>query len=77
MSLEQNAATSDPAKKEKKLTRNEKGEAVKFNQLNKLYNELMVRKTVKNSRTKKAVVDDVLRMTSGVLAQVDYIQFLI
>lgn len=71
--VEKSYSANDHSKFEKKSGKGEKGEGVKFNQLNKLYNELMLRKVSKDARPKKVVVDDVIRMTSGIMAQVQYL----
>ena len=46
-----------------------KGDFIKFQKLNMLYNELMV-KDAKGNRLKTAVIDEVFKSTSGILTQV-------
>ena len=42
---------------------------IQFQELNKLYNQLMPKKEEKG-KPKKVIVDEILKMTSGILAQV-------
>jgi len=56
-------------KSEKKEKKEKGGDVVRFQKLNKLYNDLMAKKE-KTDKVKKGVVDEILKIASGVLVQV-------
>jgi len=56
-------------KSEKKEKKEKGGDVVRFQKLNKLYNDLMAKKE-KTDKVKKGVVDEILKIASGVLVQI-------
>ncbi len=62
-------------KSEKKEKKDKGGDVVRFQKLNKLYNDLMAKKE-KTDKVKKGVVDEILKIASGVLVQVRVVMIL-